>query len=389
MPHKPGPPPTADPGELAPDSCPNCGGELKFSENRPEGLCPSCGIFVEVLRSSPSKPRAPVRPLPSKMKIRTATTKELLGLCHKFGLSGDGEKEDLVDRLLFYVDEQDWQAKVAAKDSETPAPPPTEDVASRKQWATFFLNYESELGTEPLESEGDKPPPEEPAPAGVPESEPRSIEPVERNRTEPLREAPPETPVPPEPLPESSEPATEAPPAERVEEPEVPPPPEDRVHEIVPPPPEAEAVPEPVPEPEPEFPGTGEGSVRDEPEAEPVAAESVVEFVPASGARASATTEAQTLPAPSRAPPVTRSRWRRAVYYVGVVYVTIGGAGLILGSVLHDLFRVPLFGAAFTEFGRLNVDAVIFGLVFLGVGLAEIAVGLRRIRTRPISAAGA
>src|SRR3989442_1267686 len=166
-------------------------------------------------------------------------------------------------------------------------------------------------------------------------------------------------------------------------------PPEDRVHEIVPPPPEAEAVPEPVPEPEPEFPGTGEGSVRDEPEAEPVAAESVVEFVPASGTRASATTEAQTLPAPSRAPPVTRSRWRRAVYYVGVVYVTIGGAGLILGSVLHDLFRVPLFGAAFTEFGRLNVDAVIFGLVFLGVGLAEIAVGLRRIRTRPISAAGA
>src|SRR2546422_9201696 len=70
-----GPPPPAEPSELVPDRCPNCGGKLKFSENRPEGLCTTCGIFVEVLR--PSEPKPPVRSLPAKVKIRTGTTKEL------------------------------------------------------------------------------------------------------------------------------------------------------------------------------------------------------------------------------------------------------------------------------------------------------------------------
>jgi hypothetical protein len=389
MPDDSDPPPPAESGELAPDRCPNCGGMLKFSENRPEGLCSSCGIFVEVLRSSPSKPKAPIRPLPSKIKIRTATTRELLVLCHKYGLSRSGKKEDLVDRLLMYVDEQGWQAKVAAAPKKLESAP-TEDNASRKQWATFLMNFESELPDEDLEAKEDKPVPEEPATPGTPEPTPEAPAEPEAPSPEPAAEeepeASPEGMAEPEPRAESSEPVTEEPP---VPEPETPAAPEDTVSEIVPSPSEEETMPEPVPEVEPEPTVPEEEAVATAYEAEPVAVEAVAPFVTAPRARAAAAAEEQATPTPSRVPPVKRSRWRRAAYYLGVVYVSIGGAGLILGSILHDLFRVPIVGESYTTFGRLNVDAVILGLIFLGVGLAAIAVGVRRIAARPVSAAGA
>lgn len=337
----PGPPPPGDPAELASDLCPNCGRKLKFSENRPEGLCASCGIFVEVLRPSPSKPRAPVRPMPPKIKIRTATTRELQVLCHKYSLPSDGTKEDLVARLLFYVDEQDWQAKVSAAKPEEPASPPTEDVASRKQWAKFFLNYEAEVEEEDLEAEDEKAPPE---PSPETPAEPRAgTVPVE-TATAPSPESAPEL-KPPEVSTEPTLPAV--------------------VQEIV--------ASEPVAEPE----------------VMPVAAESVAEVVPFPAERPSPVPTAEAVPARSRTPPVQRSRLRRAAYYAGVFDVAIGGAGLILGSVLHDIFRVPFFGRAYDAFGPLNLGAVLIGLVFLGVGFAAMAIGLRRTATRPRSAAGA
>ncbi len=338
----PGPPPPGDPAELASDLCPNCGRKLKFSENRPEGLCASCGIFVEVLRPSPSKPRAPVRPVPPKIKIRTATTRELQVLCHKYGLPRDGTKEDLVARLLFYVDEQDWQAKVSAAKPEEPASPPAEDVASRKQWAKFFLNYVAEVEEEDLEAEDEKVAPPEPSPETP--AEPRA------------ETVPVETATAPSP-----EPAPELKPPEVSTEPTLP----AVVQEIV--------ASEPVAEPE----------------VMPVAAESVAEVVPVPADRPSPVPTAEAVPARSRTPPVPRSRLRRAAYYAGVFDVAIGGAGLILGSVLHDIFRVPFFGRAYDAFGPLNLGAVLIGLVFLGVGFVAMAVGLRRTATRPRSAAGA
>jgi len=345
-----GPPPPGDPAELAADLCPNCGRKLKFSENRPEGLCASCGIFVEVLRPSSSKPRTPVRPLPPKMTIRTATTRDLVVLCHKYGLPIDGTKEDLVARLLFYVDEQNWQAKVSAAKPEKPASPPTEDVASRKQWAQFFLNYEAEVEEEGLEANDETVTPAEP-------STPKGAEPSPETAAEPRAETVPvgtATAPSPEPTLELKPPAVSAKPTL----PAV-------VHEVV--------ASEPVAEPE---------AVR-------VAAEWVAEVVPVSAKRPSPVATAEAVPARSRTPPLQPSRLRRAAYYAGVFDVAIGGAGLILGSVLHDIFRVPFFGRAYDAFGPLNLGAVLMGLVFLGVGFAAMAVGLRRTATRPRSAAGA
>jgi len=388
-----GPPPPGDPAELAADLCPNCGRKLKFSENRPEGLCASCGIFVEVLRPSSSKPRTPVRPLPPKMTIRTATTRDLVVLCRKCGLPSDGTKEDLVARLLFYVDEQNWQAKVSAAKPEKPASPPTEDVASRKQWAQFFLNYETEVEEEGLEPKDEKEAPAEP-------SRSKSVEPSPDTSAEPQAEtvpegkaSPPEAAPEPEPMdvpreptlaedlarggPEPSDGESSAQP---IKEPDLPPP-------------EAEAVPEPVPEVKDAGPAVVEEIVAPEPiaepELEPVAAEPVLEVGPIPVERASPVPRAEAVPARSRTPPVQRSRLRRAAYYAGVFDVAIGGAGLILGSILHDIFRVPFFGRAYDAFGPLNLEAVFIGAIVLGVGFAAMAVGLRRTATRTRSAAGA
>ncbi len=364
-----GPPPPAEPSELSPDRCPNCGGKLKFSENRPEGLCSACGIFVEVLR--PSEPKPPVRPLPPKVKIRTGTTKELQLLCRKYGLPSDGTKVELVERLLFFVDEQGWQAKVREKESKTPesTPTPSEDVASRKQWATFLMNYESELGEEGPGAKDQKP-----APAEEPPAEPQA-----------------------EPAPEEKATAATAPsegePTPAVEQPETPRPPEpETVPEELSPPPEAESKPESIPEGEGELPTLPDEIVPAdpiaEPEFEPLAPEPVTQApIPAERSVPLATAHAG--PARGRTPSIQRSRWRRVVYYVGVFYVTIGGAGLVLGSFLHDLFRVPLFGESYAAFGRLNVGAVLIGMILLGVGFAAMAVGMRRTPLRMRNAAGA
>jgi len=383
-----GPPPPAEPSELVPDRCPNCGGKLKFSENRPEGLCTTCGIFVEVLR--PSEPKPPVRSLPAKVKIRTGTTKELQLLCRKYGLPSDGTKADLVARLLFFVDEQGWQAKVREKESKpiesTPAPP-TEDVASRKQWARFFMDYESELGEEGPEAKDEKSALTEETPT-EPRAEPAPVEPPIAAMPEPAPEEKATEATAP-----SEEQFLEGPPAEgeptppAVEQPESPPPPDD-----FPPPPEAESKPESIPEDEGELPTPPDEIVPAEPiaepEFEPLPPEPVMQ-APMPAERTVPVATAQSVPPRSRATHIQRSRWRRVVYYVGVFYVTIGGAGLVLGSFLHDLFRVPLFGESYVAFGRLNVGAVLIGMILLGVGFAAMAVGMRRTPMRTRGAAGA
>ena len=399
-----GPPPSAEPAELERDRCPNCGGKLKFSENRPEGLCSACGIFVEVLRPNEADSQPSIQPLPSKMKIRTATTEELLVLCRKYGLPSDGQKADLVDRLLYFVDDQSWRAKVREKEVKPPPAPSPDDVEGRKRWATFFMNYESELGEEGTDARDEEAAHAQPSPGESPQqpAEPASEPRVEPPPVEPVSAPPPEethaakppdaTPVdtpreiasePPETLAEAQIPG---PP---VEDANVPPPPtRDDVPEIPPPPPAADQNSAPaLPE---ESALVAERTLHAEVIAErvvrPLITEAAMPAIPAPQGWDPRVQSARNAHADVLAPTAQRSRWRRAVYYVGVFYVSIGGAGLILMSYLHDLLRVPLFGQAYDAFGRLNELAFVLGTFLLVVGVAAMAVGMHRIPLRTRSA---
>lgn len=111
-----------------------------------------------------------------------------------------------------------------------------------------------------------------------------------------------------------------------------------------------------------------------------VAAEAIAPEVAAQPAAAAAVeTAAIAVPRPRR--------WHRILFYSGSVLVAFGGSGLALGSVFHDVFRVPFFGFAYDAFGQLNVSAVVFGFVFLFAGVAAMAIGARA-GARPHRAVG-
>ena len=78
----------------------------------------------------------------------------------------------------------------------------------------------------------------------------------------------------------------------------------------------------------------------------------------------------------------------RVIFYVGATNVVFGGTGLILGSFLHDMFRVPFMGQAYEAFGHLNLTAAFFGAIFLAAGLGAMAFGARRGSRRKERAAG-
>lgn len=81
--------------------------------------------------------------------------------------------------------------------------------------------------------------------------------------------------------------------------------------------------------------------------------------------------------APGDVETAARLRHDRRRFYVGVVLSAIGGSGLILGSFLHDVARVPLFGQAYAVFGPLNTVVALVGLIVLLAGLVGIGLGLR------------
>lgn len=80
-----------------------------------------------------------------------------------------------------------------------------------------------------------------------------------------------------------------------------------------------------------------------------------------------------------REPVVTTARLRRdrRRFFVGILLTAIGGWGLLLGSLLHDVLRVPWIGEAYAVFGPLNQFSAIVGGVVLLIGLAGVALGLR------------
>ncbi|MFQ5883729.1 MAG: hypothetical protein ACE5IO_01355 [Thermoplasmata archaeon] len=55
---------------------------------------------------------------------------------------------------------------------------------------------------------------------------------------------------------------------------------------------------------------------------------------------------------------------------LGLFLIVIGAIGFVGFSVLHDVFRIPIIGEAFDEFGKVNRLAVILGVMFQVFGIA-------------------
>lgn len=258
-----GGPSPSDEAELSRDRCPSCNGPLRFPNNRREGLCAACGIFVEILE-----------PLASEAP-------------------DDTRGED--------------------------------DVTTRRELAEFDLQFEQ-----------------------VPEDLDAQLESVIDQVLEP-----PEAPQA-----EGAEPAEEAISGEGL------------------------VIEEPVEE---ESPASESGLVLVEevPEAPffMVEPSETPAIAPAAVSRASAASAAKAVKvAPLR---------HRILFHLGTALVVFGGSGLALGSLLHDVFRMPVVGTAYEAFGPVNVAAAFVGSIALLAGAAAMAVAARIGASRRRRAAGA
>lgn len=102
------------------------------------------------------------------------------------------------------------------------------------------------------------------------------------------------------------------------------------------------------------------------------------EPLPSPEAEAEEVPEVAAAAAKTRAAAAAKPRaWHRVLFYTGSVLIAFGGSGLALGSFLHDMFRVPLFGYAYDAFGDVNVTTALIGAAILLAGLAAMAVGAR------------
>ena len=72
-----------------------------------------------------------------------------------------------------------------------------------------------------------------------------------------------------------------------------------------------------------------------------------------------------------------RLRRDRIAFFFGILLTSSGAFGLLVGSVLHDVLRVPWFGTAYGVFGPLNVTAAAMGAALLIPGLVALLFGLR------------
>lgn len=329
-------------GEFPQDRCPSCGKPLKRVEGHAESYCEAEDLYVEVVK--PPAPE-PARPALVRAEVLAATKRALQDLGRAYGLPVKGSKTDILTRILRYMDEhgidlppEEIAEKASGESTSEPIPsepaeePPKEAPAPPEPLATVdaFLEEIEEIATE------------EP-PAGMEaheaEPEPSALETEPTPGTERAGEV-------------SAEPAGE----EIVEEPG----PEATAESV------EEA--EPVPEVEPETAPAAEEEIAEEPEVE-VASEPVTEPEPAFSA--------------------ARLRRDRRLFFVGILLAALGGPGLVIGSLLHDLLRVPFVGQTYEAFGPLNVLAASIGGVLLVGGLVAIGVSLRGGVLRSVRATGA
>jgi len=403
---------------MPPGACPNCGGPLEFEANLPEGFCASCGIYVEILprllpKSRRTREPPPIEPA-DRVIIHSAKKVELERLCAAQGLRKSGSKDALVARLERYLELREAASAEAAESDSARAigkrelilfllsrdlpRPVAETVGSIfGTLATFRTAKPADIDLVPgisppnakkleeaiAQTRAPPPPPEEvPAPPEeIPEPPPVSA--PERPPSPPVSapERPPSPPVSaPERPPSPPVSAPELPPSPPVSAPELPPSPPVSAPELPPFPPEvAETQPirleiaPPAVEP-PEFLSPDDDRIFElefESEAKPPpgpVAEGAENAAPAAEA-----TVVESAPAHS-ASRLRRDRW---LLYTGTALQAIGGAGFILGSLLHDVFRVPWFGENFGAFGSLNAGFSLLGVILLMIGLGAIGLSLR------------
>jgi len=316
---------------LARDRCPSCGGKLVFEPGREQGFCPIEGLYVEVI--VPPPPDADRPPL-VRSQVLQATKRELVQLGKSYGLRVSGSKTDLLTRLLRYMDDHGIDL----------SPEELEEKAGESAPAAGIAPGEAdrgEAGPPPAEASPLRPPP----PHGDVDT---LLAEVEHLASQPGVEPPPEggAPVPVE----AEAPATT----------------EEKSAEVGHP--EEETRP-------------GEEGVPAEPEAPSM---ETVEPVVEGPAEETVEEEAFLIEA-AEAPAVDPARLRRdrAAFYVGTLLIAVGGPGLLVGSILHDAMRVPLFGDTFEAFGPLNVTAAILGAILLIGGIVAMGVGLRGGIVRP------
>jgi heme exporter protein D len=62
---------------------------------------------------------------------------------------------------------------------------------------------------------------------------------------------------------------------------------------------------------------------------------------------------------------------------VGIIIVIVG-AGLALGSWLHDAWEIPIGGTAYGSFGWLNISVAVIGIIVLIVGIIFVALSRKK-----------
>jgi len=70
-------------------------------------------------------------------------------------------------------------------------------------------------------------------------------------------------------------------------------------------------------------------------------------------------------------------RRERIMFYLGIVFILVGGPGMALGSLLHDTLKIPVVGSAYDEFGWINRMFAAIGLVVLIVGVVFMILSVR------------
>ncbi len=74
-------------------------------------------------------------------------------------------------------------------------------------------------------------------------------------------------------------------------------------------------------------------------------------------------------------------RREKLLFFMGFIFILLGGPGLALGSLLHDMWRIPIIGLAFNEFGWMNRLAAAIGLVILIVGVVFLILSAKLSRS--------